>query len=97
MQSQLIVHLSILAAVVILMIAGMYVIERYTTKQRLNVQKIALDMLCCHAALFVAGAIDRSLNWQGDFVQLVILILVGLLAFGVLGAGWTYPAVKVKK
>lgn len=97
MQPQLIIALSTLAVMVLVSIVSVYLVERFTTKQKINFQKVALDTACFHTVLFVSRAIDDVLQWNGDFVQLVCIILLGLCASGHLVVGWTCPTVKVKK
>lgn len=89
--------MAILAAVAIVFTISVCLVERFTTKQKVDIQKLMLNMLCLQTVFFVAGAIDRALYWQGDFVQLVILVIVGLCAFGKLSLGWVHSGQKVKK
>ncbi|ENV00412.1 hypothetical protein [Acinetobacter variabilis] len=97
MQPQLIIALSTLAVMVLVSIVSVYLVERFTTKQKINFQKVALDTACFYTVLFVSRAIDDVLQWNGDFVQLVCIILLGLCASGYLVVGWACPTVKVKK
>ena len=89
--------MAILAAVAIVFTISVCLVERLTTKQKVDIQKLMLNMLCLQTVFFVAGAIDRALYWQGDFVQLVILVIVGLCVFGKLSLGWVHSGQKVKK
>lgn len=91
------VPLAILAVMVLVSIVSVYLVERFTTKQKINFQKVALDTACFHTVLFVSRAIDDVLQWSGDFVQLVCIILLVLCASGYLVVGWACPTVKVKK
>lgn len=97
MQLQVIVPLATLTAVAIVFTISVCLVERFTTKQKVDIQKLMLNMLCLQTVFFVAGAIDRALYWQGDFVQLVILVIVGLCVFGKLSLGWVHSGQKVKK
>lgn len=95
--SQAVAPMAILAAVAIVFTISVCLVERFTTKQKVDIQKLMLNMLCLQSTFYIAGAIDRVLYWQGDFVQLVILVIVGLCVFGKLSLGWVHSGQKVKK
>lgn len=63
-------YFGLMAAVVLLYICGIYLIERYTEKRKLNIQKIVLDVSCGYSAIVAAFFIDDALYFRGDFVDL---------------------------
>lgn len=90
-------YFGLMAAVVLLYICGIYLIERYTEKRKLNIQKIVLDVSCGYSAIVAAFFIDDALYFRGDFVDLVYIGFLFLFAAGLIGSEWTYPDTKVKK
>ena len=98
MHTPLVISLVILAIAVALTVGMIRLVEQFTTKRKLNHQKIILDSSCFHAAYAISKVIDDVGNCHGDFVQAMCILLLILVCSTSFMSGWTYPGKEsVKK
>ena len=91
MHTPLVISLVILAIAVALTVGMIRLVEQFTTKRKLNHQKIILDSACLHAAYAISQVIDDVGNCHGDFVQAMCILFLILVCSTNFMQGWTYP------
>lgn len=95
-QGPLLFNLVCTCASVAVVVLIVYLVERFTTRRKLNYQKIILDMACFNAATLLCKATDSALNWHGDYTQAMYIVFVILSVGTGLFGGWTYPGESKK-